>query len=164
MNKTTTKGVKPMKSFKSALLVLSSVGLFFLAAFSSDKQTSNSRSSPTTSPEQTAQSGHPNVSQGGQVVEQGAYHLEFVPAKEKDGVHLDFYLQKGDNHQAIPNAKVTGQVQLPNGNQKNLTFKYDASGKHYTAFLAEKASGQYQVRITADMNGQKVNGRFSFQQ
>ncbi|GFE68990.1 hypothetical protein [Chroococcus sp. FPU101] len=103
-------------------------------------------------------------SRGGQVVEQGAYHLELVPEKEKDGIHLDFYLQKGDNHQAIPNSKVTGQIQLPNGTQKNLTFKYDTSGKHYTAFLPEKASGQYQVRITADINGQKVNGRFSFKQ
>lgn len=111
-----------------------------------------------------AEAGATKQSRGGQVVEQGAYHLELVPEKEKNGVHLDFYLQKGDNHQAIPNAKVTGQVQLPNGNRKNLTFKYDAEGKHYTVLLPEKASGQYQVRIIADVNGQKVKGRFSFKQ
>lgn len=111
-----------------------------------------------------AEAGASKQSRGGQVVEQGAYHLELVPEKGKEGVHLDFYLQKGDNHQAIPNSKVTGQIQLPNGTQKNLTFKYDAEGKHYTVLLPEKASGQYQVRIIADVNGQKVNGRFSFKQ
>ncbi|PSF31271.1 hypothetical protein C7H19_23095 [Aphanothece hegewaldii CCALA 016] len=111
-----------------------------------------------------AEAGASKPTRGGQVVEQGAYHLELVPEKAKEGVHLDFYLQKGDNHQAILNAKVTGQVQLPNGTQKNLNFKYDTDGKHYTVLLSEKASGQYQVRITAEMNGQKVNGRFSFKQ
>jgi hypothetical protein len=28
--------------------------------------------------------------------------------------------------------------------------------------LNETASGQYQLRITADIKGEKVNGRFSF--
>lgn len=100
----------------------------------------------------------------GQVVESGPYHLEFVSHKANNGVHLDLFLQRGDNHQPIPNAKVTAQVQLPNGKQKNITFAYDAKDKHYTAILAEKTSGQYQVRITAEINGQKVNARFSFRQ
>lgn len=100
----------------------------------------------------------------GQVVESGPYHLELVPEKANNGVHLDLFVQKGDNHQAIPNAKVTGQIQLPNGKQKNLTFTYDAKGKHYTALLTEKATGQYQLKITAEINGQKVNARFSFKQ
>jgi hypothetical protein len=30
------------------------------------------------------------------------------------------------------------------------------------AMLNEAASGQYQVRITADVKGETVNGRFSF--
>jgi hypothetical protein len=30
--------------------------------------------------------------------------------------------------------------------------------------LPEKAAGQYQVKITSDIDGQKVDGRFSFNQ
>lgn len=146
-----------MKLTRFFLLILSS--LVYLFAFNLNKQVV-----ALDTQEMVAEAGVSKQSRGGQVVEQGAYHLEFVPEKGKDGVHLDLYLQRGDNHQAIPNAKVTGQVQLPNGTQKNLTFKYDADGKHYTALLPEKASGQYQVRMTAEMNGQKVNGRFSFKQ
>jgi hypothetical protein len=101
---------------------------------------------------------------GGQVVEAGPYHLELVPEKGEKGTHLDLYLQRGDNHEAIPNAKVTAQVQSPDGTQKNLNFKYDPSGKHYTTLLPGKATGQYQMKVTADVKGEKVNGRFSFKQ
>ncbi|MEX0269902.1 hypothetical protein AB3R30_12215 [Leptolyngbyaceae cyanobacterium UHCC 1019] len=100
--------------------------------------------------------------QGGQVIESGPYHLELVTGKEANATHIDFYLQNGSNHQAISNAKVTGQVQMPNGTQKSLNFKYDASGKHYTAILPGKASGAYKVTVLSDINGKKVNGRFSF--
>ena len=99
---------------------------------------------------------------GGQVVESGAYHLELVTGKEANATHIDFYLQNGSNHQAISNAKVTGQVQMPDGTQKALNFKYDASGKHYTAILPGKTSGAYKVTVLSDINGKKVNGRFSF--
>lgn len=113
-----------MKLFKSALITFSSVGLLFLGACDSDKPASNSSSSPTTSSQETAKSDHPDVSQGGQVVESGDYHLELVTEKEDNGTHLDLYLQRGDNHEAIPNAKVTAQVQLPDGTQKNLDLNY----------------------------------------
>ena len=73
-------------------------------------------------------------------------------------------MQRGDNHEAIPNAKVTAQVQMPDGKQKDLNFKYDASGKHYTTMLTVKAPGQYQMKVTADIKGEKVNGRFNFKQ
>ncbi len=162
-----------MKSIKSLLMVIGSVSLIFLGACGNNNQATNSDSSPTVQPaESTAQkteavktdaSGHAPVPQaGGQVVESGLYHLEFVPVKEESGTHLDFYLQKGDNHEAIPNAKVTAQVQLPDGTQKTLPLTYDAKGKHYAALLSEKAGGQYQVKVTSDINGQKVNGRFNF--
>ncbi len=168
-----------MKSIKSLLMILGSVSLIFLGACGNNNQTTNSDSSPTTaSPTESAaqpteaakteSSGHAAVPQaGGQVVESGPYHLEFVlekDEKEDKGAHLDFYLQKGDNHEAVPNAKVTGQVQLPDGTQKNLNFTYDPADKHYTAMLPEKAAGQYQVKITSDIDGQKVDGRFSFNQ
>jgi len=87
-----------------------------------------------------------------------------VTEKEDNGTHLDFYLQKGGNHEAIPNAKVTAQVQLPDGIQKTLPLTYDAEGKHYAALLAGKAMGQYQVKVTSEIDGEKVDGRFSFNQ
>ncbi|MEB3309647.1 MAG: hypothetical protein VKJ02_05395 [Snowella sp.] len=97
-----------------------------------------------------------------QVVESGPYLLKFIAENEKSGIHLDVFLQRKDNKQTITNAQVTGQIQLPNGQQKNLTFTYDAKGKHYMTLIKEKAAGQYQVRVTANINGQKVNARFSF--
>ncbi len=175
-----------MKLLKSGLIVLGSVGLLFLGACSNSNQATApgsssdespaetaattepaSGSSPAESPSETAattgaESDHANTSQGGQVVESGNYHLELVSETESDGTHLDLYLQTGDNHQTIPNAKVTAQVQAPNGTQKTLPFTYDTEGKHYTAMLSEKASGQYQVKVTSEVNGEKVDGRFSF--
>ena len=165
-----------MKLIKSLLLVIGSVSLIFLGACGNNNQATNSASSPTTAKptESTAQptdaaktesSSHAAKPQaGGQVVESGPYHLEFVSGKEENGTHLDFYLQKGDNHEAIPNAKVTAQVQLPDGTQKTLNLAYDAAGKHYAALLQGKATGQYQVKMIADVNGEKVNGRFTFNQ
>ena len=165
-----------MKSIQSLLIVLGSVSLIFLGACGNNNQTTNSASSQTsakpaestvqqTDATKTESSGHAaKPLKGGQVVESGAYHLEFVPVKENNGTHLDFYLQKGDNHEAIPNAKVTAQVQLPDGTQKALDLPYDAGGKHYAALLAEKVTGQYQVKITSDIDGKKVDGRFSFNQ
>lgn len=165
-----------MKCIKSLLIVIGSASLILLGACGNNNQAINSDSSPTsTKPgESTAQqtdaaktesSGHAaKPLKGGQVVESGPYHLEFVPVKEDNGTHLDFYLQTGDNHEAIPNAKVTAQVQLPDGTQKSLELPYDAAGKHYAALLPEKATGQYQVKITSDIDGQKVDGRFNFNQ
>lgn len=114
---------------------------------------------PTTSPEATD---HSAPTQGGQVVEVGAYHLELVAAPEASGTHLDLFLQKGDTHEAIQGAMVTAQVQLPDGSQKEVDFEYDAEGKHYTAMLSEAASGEYKVAVLTDINGEKVNGRFNF--
>ncbi len=164
-----------MKSIKSRLMILGSVSLIFLGACGNNNQATNSDSSSTnTQPSEsiaqadaakTESSGHEaKPLKGGQVVESGSYHLEFVPVPENDGTHLDLYLQRGDNHEAIPNAKVTAQIQLPDGTQKTLLLSYDAQGKHYTALLPEKGVGQYQVKITSDINGEKVDGRFTFNQ
>ncbi|MBD2433070.1 MULTISPECIES: hypothetical protein [Fischerella] len=167
-----------MKSLKISFVVLASTVLLFLGACSNSNQagnTENNQSDSTNNPSSilstntsaspTAKTeGQHGESRGGQVVETGAYHLEFVPEKEANGTHMDLYLQKGDNHQAVPNAKVTAEVQLPDGKQKTIPLTYDASGKHYTAALSEKATGQYQVKVTADVGGEKVNGRFSFNQ
>lgn len=161
-----------MRFLKFSLILLSSMGLFFLGACSNSKQASNPSSSPAASPTETTtksevkevKSDDSHSLKGGQVAETGDYHLELVPLKEADGVHLDFYLYKGDDHQAIPNAKIAAQVQFPDGTQKILDLPYKTDGKHYGALLTERAAGQYQVKVTADINGEKVNGRFSFNQ
>lgn len=118
--------------------------------------------SPVAASPETGTTAASSGSHGGQVIESGEYHLEFIPGAEASGTHLDFFLQKGDNHEAIPDAKVTAQVQLPDGTQQTLDLKYDAAGKHYTVLLPATASGEYKVAVLSDINGEKVNGRFTF--
>lgn len=152
-----------MKSLKSGLLLVGASSLLLLGACQQTSTSSSSASSPTASVSPaTKTTNHNQPQKGGQVVESGAYHLEFVPEPEDRGTHLDLYLQKGDNHEAVPNAKVTAQVQLPDSTQKTLSLAYDAEGKHYTALVPGKATGQYQVKITADIQGEKADGRFNF--
>jgi hypothetical protein len=160
-----------MKLLKGSLIVLGCLGLVFLAACGSEPPATNadkgnspaaSTAPAASSPQPAAKTDHPKTSQGGQVIESGPYHLELVPVPENDGTHIDFFLQKGDSHEAIPDAKVTAQVQSPAGEQKTLDLAYDAAGKHYAAFLPEKAAGEYKVVILTDIKGEKVNGRFSF--
>ncbi|MFQ4143680.1 hypothetical protein [Chlorogloeopsis sp. ULAP02] len=163
-----------MQYLNLSFVLFASIGLIFLGACSNSNQTastdkntsvtSNSSSgSPTASVSPATKTNNEHgASKGGQVVETGAYHLEFVPEKDANGTHMDLYLLRGDNHETVPNAKVTAQVQLPDGKQKNVPFNYDAKGKHYTGLLSEKATGQYQVKVTADVGGKKIDGRFSF--
>jgi hypothetical protein len=164
-----------MKALKLFLISISGLGFLFLGACSSSNEpASNAPSSASTqtaaaSTESSSEASgstknHSKASKGGQVVESGPYHLEFVPEKEATGTHLDFYLQKGNTHAAVPDAKVTAQVQLPDGTQKSLDLKYDAKDKHYTGLLAGKAKGDYKVAILSEVGSEKVNGRFSFSQ
>ena len=164
---------------KVSAVTVATLGLLFLGACSGETEATNSTSSPTAStPAETQPStaASPATSaakpdsnkadshggQGGQVIESGPYHLELLTAKEAEGTHIDFFLQKGDNHEPISTAKVMAQVQLPDGSQKSLEMKYDAGDKHYTAILPSAAAGEYKVAILSDINGEKVNGRFSF--
>lgn len=167
-----------MKTLKSSSIILASVGLLFLGACGKGDQTSDTNTSPASppaasqpassapaaAPGATAKTDHPQATKGGQVVESGAYHLEFLAEKEATGTHLDFYLQKGDTHEPVPNAKVSAQVQLPNGKQQTLALKYDPEGKHYTVLFPVQTAGQYPVKMTGDINGEKVDGRFTFTQ
>ena len=155
-----------MKSLKSNLIILGSVGLLFLGACSKGDQASDTNSSPASPPvaSQPASSDPATATKGGQVVKSGAYYLEFVPEKEATGTHLDVFLQKGDKKEPVANAKVTAQVQLPNGKQQTLALKYDAEGKHYAVVFPGKDAGSYPVKVTADINGEKVDGRFTFNQ
>lgn len=159
-----------LNRFSSTLII--SLVLLLGACANGGNQTASSESpaasssvadSPVTDPATSpAATDHSAPQQGGQVVEVGAYHLELVAAPEASGTHLDLFLQRGDTHEAIEGATVTGQVQLPDGSQKEVDFEYDAEGKHYTAMLPETASGEYKVAVLTDINGEKVNGRFSF--
>jgi hypothetical protein len=163
-----------MKYLSSGIMIVASVGLLLLGGCGKETKTgdavpTNSTPSSETKPTATAtkpmdgmEKSHMAPRKGGQVVESGKYHLELVPEKEASGTHLDFYLLQGDNHEIMPNAKVTADIQLPNGQQKNMPFSYDASGKHYAAVVSEKAAGQYQVKITATIGSEKVDGRFKF--
>ncbi|MBE9197018.1 hypothetical protein IQ219_17270, partial [Synechocystis sp. LEGE 06083] len=103
-----------------------------------------------------------NGGQGGQVVEVGPYHLELATLKEAGGFHLDFYLQKGIEHEAVPNAVVTGKIQFPDGSQQDINFAYSDQDKHYTALLSTQVLGDYKLAILSDIDGEKVNGRFNF--
>ncbi len=166
-----------MKFTQSVSLTFAAMGLLFLGACASGGTPTASTDSPSAaaiespamspeamasmSPEAMAKGGGVS-SQGGQVIESGAYHLELVPEPEADAIHLDFFLQKGDSHEAIADAKVMAQVQLPDGSQKSLDMKYDAEGKHYTVALPGTAAGKYNVAILSDIGGEKVNGRFNF--
>lgn len=157
------------RSFSSLLTVLGLVALTSCA--SGQQQATSTETSPVAespiaespvaaAPTETSSDNHGG--QGGQVIETGVYHLEFVPEDEGDTVHLDFFLQKGDSHEAVTGAKVTAQVQLPDGSQKSLPMEYDAEGEHYVATLDGAMAGAYQVAVLSDIQGEKVNGRFTF--
>lgn len=158
-----------MTMIKSLLLTASSAGLLFLGACSggsptatapASQSTPSSTSQPIASPTTTTATSK----QGGMVVESGPYHLELIPVKEGSNTHLDLLVQKGDNHEAIPNAKVTAQVQLPDGSQQSINMVYDAPEKHYAGKVASVAAGEYKVTAQAEIAGEKVNARFNFKQ
>ena len=164
-----------MKSFKLGFVVLASTGLLFLGACSNSNQASESSSNPSspstentnkTEPAAKTETSAHGDSHGknAQVVEAGKYHLELVPEKEGSTTHLDLYLQTGDKHEAVPNAKVTADIQSPDGKQKTVPLTYDADGKHYATKLEGVTTGQYQVKVTANVGAEKVNGRFNFNQ
>ena len=103
--------------------------LAVLLASCSTTPTTTPVTSPTAPVASTAAKSAPNVAnKGGQVVESGKYHLELVPEKSASETHLDLFVQKGDNHQDIPDAKISGEIQLPDGQQKTISFIYDAAG------------------------------------
>lgn len=165
-----------LKIRASAIAML---GLLFLGACSNGNPTATTTTSPAPTPaakSQPATDSSPTAhakkptsaktashgGQGGQIIESGPYHLELLTVNEANGTHIDFFLQKGDNHTPIPNAKVTAQVQLPDGSQKALNMKYDAPGKHYYSVLPGNATGEYKVAILSDIQGEKVNARYTF--
>jgi hypothetical protein len=149
-----------MKSLKTSLLTFTSIGLLFLGACNNSQPIATN--TPETKTEPVAKTEHSKPSQGGQVVETGKYHLELVAEPETKGTHIDFYLLSNDNHEIVPNAKVTAQIKTPKGEQKTVNLTYDKAGKHYAGLLPESNPGEYQVVVLSDIKGEKINSRFSF--
>ncbi|MCL6435199.1 MAG: hypothetical protein K6T90_13490 [Leptolyngbyaceae cyanobacterium HOT.MB2.61] len=157
------------------IILITTLGLLFLGACSSSNQALTRSSGPPTESQPTTPSS-PTVStektiaakpdshsgQGGQIIESGPYHLELLTSEEAGGTHIDLFLQKGDNHEPIPNAKVTAKVQLPDGSQKTLDMKYDTFAKHYHTLLPGTATGEYKIVILSNIQGEKVNARYTF--
>jgi hypothetical protein len=169
--------MRSLNSLKSLTIVSSLISIIVIAACSSPTpETKTAPPNPVNTSEPTkanapknsdkpsdkASGNHSKASQGGQVVEVGAYHLELVAINEDGGVHIDLFLQNGSDHSPIPDAKVSAQVQLPNGTKKTLDMPYKADGKHYGAFLSETIAGEYKAVILSEIKGEKINGRFAF--
>jgi hypothetical protein len=159
-----------MNHFKLTLVSLFTLACLFLNACTNSPQEKANTTSTTTAPfpspsaatkDKDKKDGH---SHGGQIVESGQYHLELVTEKEDQGIHLHFHLEKGEKHEPVGNAKVTAQVQLPDGSQKNIDFQYDAKEKVYAANMPSKPAGQYQLKLTANIGSEQVNGRFTVSQ
>ena len=152
-------------NLKSLPILFASLGLMSLVACSGSPTATQS---PVTSQPTSIATSSPTAigsgvsNQGGMVVEVGSYHFELIPEKKGNETHLDLFLQKGDNHEAIPNAKVTAQVQLPDGSQKSIAMIYDASSKHYAGTLETAATGEYKVAVQSEINGEKANARYTF--
>jgi len=158
-----------MKSLKSNLIILGSVGLLFLVACNKGAQASYTKSSPASSPgdSQPASSAPAPASAGVDLnsdMDFGGYHFEFGSEKKATGTLLYLYLQKKDKKEPVPNAKVMAQVQLPNGKQQTLPLKYDAKGKRYAVVFPSKQPGQYPVNMTVNINGLKVESTIIFNQ
>lgn len=173
-----------MNLIKLSIVTLSSLSLLALAACSSNEaskpiaaeskpaETTTAKASPAESKAQEPHKegdGHTHANakshgMGGQIVETGDYHLEFLTHKADSGVSLDFMIGKGEAHTPVTTAKVTAQVQQPDGTQQALEMKYDAGEKVYKAILPKAAPGEYNVAILTDVDGKKMNSRFSFKQ
>ncbi|CCQ50870.1 hypothetical protein WH8501_25055 [Crocosphaera watsonii WH 8501] len=42
-------------------------------------------------------------------------------------------------------------------------MNYEAERNHYHGMLSETESGEYKLTILSELNGEKINGKFSFQ-
>jgi len=100
-------------------------------------------------------------SRGGQVVESDPYHIELVTKPKDDGTQLNLYLLHEAEDRAITNAQVTANVQQPDGEQQTVKLVYEPAKKIYTGFLTAKAIGQYDLVVQTDIDGEKINSRFS---
>ncbi|CCQ57769.1 MULTISPECIES: hypothetical protein [Crocosphaera] len=149
-----------MKTIKLGLLCFGSMGLFFLVGCTNPTVTSDESmgsNSATISEENHSEHDshdhshdHGKHSQSEQVIKSGEYTLKLVTVPSDKGVHIAFYLLEGEANKQVKTAQVQGQLQLPNGEQKAIPLNYEAERNHYHGMLSE-------------LNGEKINGKFSFQ-
>jgi hypothetical protein len=142
-------------------ILLGCLMLSFLAACSSTPS-ATTKSPASAEPAAASASASHAPKAGGSVVESGGIHLEFVPSKEANQTHLDVFVQRSDSHAEIPTAQVSAQVQTPDGKNQTLAMKYDTADKHFVGIVPGTAKGQYQVKVTAIVDGKTIDGRFSF--
>jgi hypothetical protein len=112
--------------------------------------------SPSPSDSAAASNNNPNA------IESDGIQLVFSPSTEANQTHVDVFVQKVGSREPIPTAKITMQVQTPNGQTQNIPVKYDAAGKHFGGVVPGAAAGQYQVKVSAVVDGKTLDGRFSF--
>jgi hypothetical protein len=146
-----------MKFSRLSLITLGSISLLFLGACSSSNPTTKAEVKSEATSKDSGKYKHSS-----QVVQSEKYHVDLKPDLDKDSIHLDTVVHDGQD-KPITTAKLTAQIQLPDGTSKTLPVAYNAEEKQYTGKLAaSKAAGDYKVVIQADVNGDKFNSRFSF--
>ncbi len=146
-----------MKTFKISLITLGSISLLLLGACNSNTPTAKTETKTEPTVKDDGKYKHSS-----QVVQSEKYHVDLKPDLDKDSIHLDTVVHDKQD-KAIINAKLTAQIQLPDGNNQTLPVLYNTEEKQYTGKLAvSKATGDYKVVIQADVNGEKFNSRFSF--
>ncbi len=179
-----------MQSLKSSLVIVFSMGLLFLGACGGSQASNSGSQAPdaaatpeTASPADSAASPmssmqHANMNDSAssmssmehanmndnkaQVVESGSYQVKLVTLNKEDGTHVDFFLSKADSQEPVLTASGNAQFQLPDGTQKTIDLTYDAAGKHYYTTLPKDSTGEHKVAVMFDINGEKVNGQFTF--
>lgn len=97
----------------------------------------------------------------GQSVEVDGYHIELKPHKEDKVTHLDVAVQKGENHEVVIGAKVTAEIKMSDGTSKTLALPYKETEKVYGTGLSDLPPGDYKLIVLSEIEGKKVNARFT---
>lgn len=170
-----------MKLFNISLIALGSASLLFLGACGSNNNAAKTESTTTSTPAAKTETtiatkdgekhsegdGHDHSKDAkkdghdGQVVYSGKYHVELKPHLEKDSTHLDIKVHS-EKDKEITDAKLTAQVQLPDGSNQTIAVAYNVEEKQYVAKLPTTATGDYKIVLQSDVKGEKFNSRFSF--
>lgn len=82
--------------------------------------------------------------------------------REEGGLHIDFYIQEGEDHIPVGTASVTANIETPTGDRVTLPMTYTPEDEHYTARLANPVAGDYTVLLST-VNGEPINSRFRYE-
>ena len=161
---------------KSILIFLAAYGSLALSACGNSEQATTAVPTPPADSEAvttTMDDGHDSQHQGhtgihsdivhAQIIMSGPYHLELIAESKDHGINLNFHLENNANQEPILGANVTAVVDTPDGNQETLDLQYEAEGEHYIGSLETQATGQFQVAILADIDGEQVDADFAFE-